>query len=675
MEGSLDARNRQVAPLGERLTGNWFTPLAALFVLLLVAAVVYWPGLNGPFLFDDYSNLAQLGARGPIESFELVRLYLLSGFAGPLGRPLSLLSFLIDANNWPAEAWPFKRTNLVIHLVLGAILFGTTRKLFVSLGRSALDASWLALIATTLWVVNPFLVSTTLYAVQRMSQLAALFIVAGIWCYLHGRALLATHRRRAYAVLCIGLPAFTVLAALSKENGILLPLLVLVLHATLSRHWVTPAPARLWTTVFLGVPSAVLVGYLLLQIGDAERLYLARDFSMYERVLSQARFLWNYLYYLFIPHIQTEGLFQDGRAISTGLLQPWTTAVALVALLIANAGAWIWRARWPLWSLALWFFLAGHVLESTVVPLEPYFEHRNYLPAVFLFLPLAVLAYDAMRVPARRTIAVALTALAIGSFTFATWQHAALWGNEDQLLLVWAKRNPTSVRAQVSAAQTWTRNNDNEKALAILEEADRRMPDSPLLIGSLVWVRAELGRLTLAELEAAAKGIRGAKFDPQATRALEQLVMVVNKGAPLPEHTRVLAELLQGVRDDLDGSVPTAHRLSMYLEGLLFAGQGRIDEAMPYLHQAFDLYDSMSSGLRMVSDLADMGYYGVALEFLARCETLLGTIADSDLDLARETYQSDIARLRQNLEADLKRQALTEPLFTVPWDVPKTDRL
>jgi hypothetical protein len=232
----------QPARLEQQAAVRQYAAYAALVGVLFLTALIYWPGLAGSFLFDDYPNLEKLGTRGPIESFELLRQYVTSGFSGPTGRPLSLLSFLIDANNWPTDPWPFKRTNVVIHLIVGVVLFATTHKLFVSIGRSARDASWIALLATSLWLVNPFLVSTTLYAVQRMTQLAALFALGGIWFYLRGRELLAIDPRRGYATLCIGLPVFTLLAMLSKENGALLPLLVLVLHATLNRRWATPAP-------------------------------------------------------------------------------------------------------------------------------------------------------------------------------------------------------------------------------------------------------------------------------------------------------------------------------------------------------------------------------------------------------------------------------------------------
>src|SRR5690606_18903396 len=85
-------------------------------------------------------------------------------------------------------------------------------------------------------------------------------------------------------------------------------------------------------------------------------------------------------------------------------------------------------------------------------------------------------------------------------YAIATWQHAALWGDEDQLLLVWAHTNPQSTRAQVSAAQTWLRNNDPERALATLEAANTRIPKNALIAANIMAVRAQLGVLTLAEL-------------------------------------------------------------------------------------------------------------------------------------------------------------------------------
>ena len=63
-------------------------------------------------------------------------------------------------------------------------------------------AAWLALISAAVWMLHPFLVSTTLYAVQRMAQLAMMFSLGGLITYLYGRSLLATNKTPAYLYGC-----------------------------------------------------------------------------------------------------------------------------------------------------------------------------------------------------------------------------------------------------------------------------------------------------------------------------------------------------------------------------------------------------------------------------------------------------------------------------------------
>lgn len=635
---------------------------AALLSVLLVTTLIYLPGLNGSFLFDDFPNLERLGTRGPIVSWDLLRLYLDSGFAGPTGRPLSLLSFLIDANNWPADPWPFKRTNLVIHLAVGLVLFGTTRALLLSVGRSAAESYWLSLAATALWLVNPFLVSTTLYVVQRMTQLAALFVLAGIWCYLHGRALLTKSRTwGGYLFLGVGVPLCTLLATLSKENGALLPLLLLATQWALKDRWTTRGPSRLWTATYLALPSIAVAAYLVSILPDASAAYASREFTLYERLLSQPRFMWDYLYHLFVPHIQTQGLFQDGRLVSTGILSPWTTVPALLGVLAAIAAAVAVRKVAPLVTLAVIFFFAGHVLESTVVPLEMYFEHRNYLPSAFLFLPVVGYMYDRAWSKSRRLVTSGLVA-AFGVYALATWQHATLWGDEDALLLVWAHTNPQSTRAQVTAAQTWLRNGEPERALATLEAANARMPNNALITGNILAVRAQLGLLTLAELEAGARTIRETKFDAQTLRALEILVNLVNDRSLPPDYARIVDELLEGIRDDLDGSIPPVHRMTFFLQGMLHGGQGDREKTLHYFIQALEHYNTVDAGLRMVAELAGFGYYEEGLEMLDRSEALF---LRTDMDAPHQRhYETAIHQLRMALLEDIDSTRIVAPADT-----------
>ncbi len=87
-----------------------------------LALAAYWPGLHGGFLFDDFANLPALGSSGPIDNWPAFWRYITSGTNDPFGRPLTLLTFLLDAHDWPADPFPFKRTSLILHLANGALL-------------------------------------------------------------------------------------------------------------------------------------------------------------------------------------------------------------------------------------------------------------------------------------------------------------------------------------------------------------------------------------------------------------------------------------------------------------------------------------------------------------------------------------------------------------------------
>ncbi|MCG5526266.1 hypothetical protein LRB11_15220 [Ectothiorhodospira haloalkaliphila] len=641
----------------QHITYKCLLPLLIL-TAIGITAFLFNPGLTGPFLFDDHPNLQALGYYGAITDISALKAYISSGFSGPTGRPVSLASFLIDARDWPADPYSFKRTNLIIHLLIGGLLFVVINKLMLAIGRNARAAAWIALIATALWLLNPFLVSTTLYVVQRMTQLAALFVLLGFWGYLQGRAWLDTRPKAGYALMTVSVILCTVLATYSKENGALLPLLILVTEFALRYHWSTPGPDWRWKLIMLVLPSLVIVGYLLMRLtGSGE--FPHRDFNLEERLLSQPRFLWDYIWHLFVPHIQTQGLFQDGRVVSTHWLSPWTTLPAILGLLVMLIGA-IWcRYRWPLVSLAILFFLAGHLIESSTIGLELYFEHRNYLPAVFLFIPVAA-GILALRNHVRLGIVVLVAVSLIGSYAAATWQRASLWGDENQLMLVWAEMNPDSPRAQTTAAQTLIRMGEPELAFWHLEQAMQRMPDSGLLTMNHMALRLGQGQLSAAELENGLSRLLEQAFDPQMLAGLRHLVETINRIKPSDAHKEVMFEGLQSIREHLDGRLSVAHRLSFYLQGQLLSSHDQGVEALEYFQKALRYYQSTESALDMVSKLAIDGHFHQALELLGEAEKVLANESDRDLRRGRSTYEMEIERLRGHLLEDIEASAIED---------------
>ena len=83
----------------EGISNAWMIGAAWLCVMVL-AVVAYWPGLSGPFVLDDFTTIAQLGNLGGVTNWETFNAFVFGGTAGPTGRPVALLSFLIDGLLW-----------------------------------------------------------------------------------------------------------------------------------------------------------------------------------------------------------------------------------------------------------------------------------------------------------------------------------------------------------------------------------------------------------------------------------------------------------------------------------------------------------------------------------------------------------------------------------------------
>jgi len=78
-------------------------PVAVVLAFLMGAALwLLWPGISGPFLFDDFPNLQNLREVGDSFTRESLGRYL-AAWQGNPGRPLAALSFLIEDHAWPTD--------------------------------------------------------------------------------------------------------------------------------------------------------------------------------------------------------------------------------------------------------------------------------------------------------------------------------------------------------------------------------------------------------------------------------------------------------------------------------------------------------------------------------------------------------------------------------------------
>jgi len=586
-------------------------------IVFIAAAVVYWPGLGGPFVFDDFGSIAALGDRGGVRDWDTFMAFVFGGQAGPTGRPLALMSFLIDANNWPADSWSFKRTNLVIHLANGALLGLLTTRILRILQFRRQDARWIALISAACWLLHPFLVSTTLYAVQRMAQLSTLFVFAGLTTYLYGRSFITSNPTKAYLVMTASVGLFTLLAILSKENGILLPLLVGVVEITIiaSQKPRLPSLNRYWGIVFIVAPSIMLATYLgnRIVVDGFFEIRPPRDFSTYERLLTQPRVLVDYLKHWFIPELYTTGVFQDHFIKSTGPFAPITTALSALLHIAVISVSIIKRHRWPLFAFVALFFYGSHVLESSVLKLELYFEHRNYLAAAFLFLPLLILLQK--KVGRQLFFVVTVGAmLLLGGFTRYS---ATIWADYSSMVEASARKAPTSTRAQAQLATQLYNAGRYGESLQVIDRAIQNIPNSSYLEITRSTLRCYMGDLSARDFEQTASQVSTRTYDPRMFELYTTLVSsVVRKQCPdiSTEAMRNLFSTMLLVPQNADPRSLSYSQIQ-YFVGFVDAYAGEPSRAVAAFEESLRARPGASHAMLMAAHLATGEHFDEALYF------------------------------------------------------------
>ncbi|MCB1747931.1 MAG: hypothetical protein KDK06_12195 [Gammaproteobacteria bacterium] len=543
----------------------------ALFAAGLVTALIYWPGLAGGFILDDAVVVQPLvAAPAAISADTLLREF------GPLGRPVSMLSFLLNARVADGlAAW--KAVNLALHLVTGLLVFLLARCLFARVLSAPGQAAWPAVFTAAVWLVHPLFVSTTLYTYQRQAQLAALFSLLALLFYLRARAQQA-RGETGLGALFIAAGVCTPLAALSKENGALVPLYWVLLEGTVLAG--TARPAWLTRSLWLGGAAALLGGGALLVSHYQTVLvtpYTWVDYSLAERLLTQCRVVPLYLGLLLLPRLSAMGFYHDDLPLSHGLLDPPTTLGGLLLIVALVVTALRWRRRRPLASFGIGLFLAGQVLESSVFQVEMMFEHRTYLPAVGLFLALTALALE---LPLTRLVRGMLATTAVMTFVLATAARVASWSSTAQLYTDLFVQHPQSLRARVALAEWLAREGGEvDTALALLDGIDT--PDTALL-ASVIDCRH--GRDAGGDWQRFERTLDGqARASNFVAGAMEEILERVTAGACALDATAVATTAARVARLGM----PDARRFHLYYAlARLHEGQGDYPGALAALEAA-----------------------------------------------------------------------------------------
>lgn len=449
-----------------------FKKSSVLFLVTILASILYYQGVHGPFLYDDFSNLNQLA----IVNNDASKFYsfILGNHSGPLGRPVVMASFLLNSQSWPTSPYFFKLTNILIHLVSGWLFYLFLIKLLPRLDTrlSKENVNFIALIAAAFWLLHPLHVSTTLYIIQRMTQLSAIFSILAMISFLkYQESLVDNSKIQDFILPSVVLTGFISLAVLSKENALLVfPTIILI------NFFITKTKAsylfKVWYFCLFILPSLICFVLLIEQSDVFLAQYEMKNFTMGERLLTQSRVIIQYLQQIVLPDYTSMSIYHDDVIVSKTLINPLTTiySVMLVSLLVF----FMFIKIHPIYRFSIaWFFL-WHLMESTLLPLDLYFEHRNYIASLG---PLLSIAY------AISQISIIKQASIIGprfiSIIFGTILSAQLglltakWSDEETLYNYWLTNHQTSKLTFNTLTQYYMNNNELPIANKLMDAASK----------------------------------------------------------------------------------------------------------------------------------------------------------------------------------------------------------
>jgi hypothetical protein len=527
---------------------NRITSRSALLCLLAILAgtfLVYYPGLSGSFVLDDFNEIVnnpsiqldRLTLNGLIEAGK-------SFISSPLGRPLPMITLALDHALWGLDPFGYKLTNVLVHIA-NATLLAWLASLLLRLdsnGNRSAVLSPLALFVVLLWAIHPLQVSTVLYAVQRMEMMAATFILLGLSFYVLGRYRQIEGKDHAWKILSLVVPCIA-LGVMCKETGMLLPAYALALEVTLLRFLAFGRRNALiirWSwLIAIAAVTIVYFVYFLPNYSD-EIAYGARSFTWQERILTQLRIVPMYLGQVLWPDLQNYHFYYDSIEVSKSILDPIATLWGGLLLLTLLAASVALRRRLPLFSLGVLWFFASHLLTSNVVALELAFEHRNYLAIFGILLAIAGLLRPSSAWLSKFLVRTGGAAVIV-FVSFLTLLNTSTWGQPLELALALNQRNPDSERAQYMMGEMYRRMSDQSPdspffsmAKAAFSKASELPNSSPLPEHALIAMHAYADEPVDPSwwqrlIDKVENGPRG----PMQIRAVRTLLDIHNSGRPI----------------------------------------------------------------------------------------------------------------------------------------------
>jgi hypothetical protein len=491
------------------MTGSLRAQQAAVFVAVLTC-VAFLNSFGGVFVYDDVHEIQRNPA---MERLAPPWDAMFVGNRLP-ARPLPYLSFAIDHALWGTRPFGYHITNLVVHVIAALALFDLVRLTLLSprlRGRWGDRAVPLAMVIAMIWAVHPLQTQAVTYVYQRIESMTGMFCLVSLTAF--ARAASSGWPRR----LLVGSITAAAAAMASKENAVVLPLLILAYDWFFVTDGPGPDTPSAWSRCLwsrrgyylLLVATWGILGLVLLSQQRRYQEFQELQHSPVSYLLTQSEVILHYLRLVVLPIGQR---FDYGSwPVAGSLRDVWPSFSAVAALVVATVVGTALRRPWA-WLGVMFFLVLAPT--SSIMPVEAVAnEHRMYLALapVVAGLVLAVTVvfdrFDPRRgepaeasgkaTPDHRVAAIA-AGMVILLLVVATQIRNQTFATPTGIWLDVLQQDKENFRAYWMMAAALDNEGDPEFATAMAEEAMRRHPKCTVLT-ELAKYHMSIGNPELAE--------------------------------------------------------------------------------------------------------------------------------------------------------------------------------
>ncbi|BBB31680.1 conserved hypothetical protein [Thermotomaculum hydrothermale] len=448
-----------------------------IFVLsAILIFVCYLSFLFAPFYFDDFYNIVHNPyLNSPISSLKC-------NLGG--SRPLAYLWFYMDKTIFGLNPFYFRMENIIGHLLNFILVFNVIKKLTSKYGDK--DSFLISFFTALLWGLHPINSQSVAYIVQRMNEVAVFFTLAGFLFYLdfvNNRKI----RDLFFVVICL------ILGLGFKETAILLIPLCL-LHYFL---FVDKKKAIFGLVLFVIISLSIVLflpqfqkvlplDYLIgKQVND-------KHFTIFQKFITSFKVIIDYIIVFVFPLFKNIHLYYD-FAIEKNLFSAKVLFPLIFILLCLGFAVYQYKKD-KLMSFSIFAFFFLLFPENSFLPLDIAYQHRMYLPSVFLSLIVVVLFFKFLKKD--RFVLVLSFMLIFLAINLVV--RGVVFSIPEKFYKNEINHAPDNVKIYINAAKNLIEAGDLEDAYFYLKRGIKRFPDNALLATNMGLYYAKTGDLSRA---------------------------------------------------------------------------------------------------------------------------------------------------------------------------------